>query len=161
MEDFLTFDNVCFRYLEEADSDILSHTCLSIAEGKTTVLVGSSGCGKSTLALLAAGVYPENGGKLVSGDIRIMGQPCAGLTVAERTRLLTVLFQNPDLQFCMDSLRAEMIFCLENLSVEPGRMDRQIDEFAWEYGVCGLLDRKFHTLSGGEKPPLGARMATL
>lgn len=151
MSDYLRFSDVTFRYLQEAKANTLEHVDFSVTQGKITVIAGSSGCGKSTLALLAAGIYPANGGQLSSGEISLCGHPLEKLSVTERTRLLSVLFQNPDLQFCMDTLRKEFIFCLENLSVPPSEMEEKIAKAAGKYEVTDLLDRKFHTLSGGEK----------
>ena len=62
-----------------------------------------------------------------------------------------MLFQNPDLQFCMNTLREEMRFCLENIRVPAGEMDARIDRAAEELGIAPLLDRTLSTLSGGEK----------
>lgn len=150
MSAFLQFSDVSFRYLDEEGAEILNHASLTIKKGKVTVIAGGSGCGKSTLALLATGIYPAAGGSF-SGEITLLGDSVGTLSVQERTRRLTILFQNPDLQFCMDTLRKEMIFCLENLSAPPASMDETIRIFAEQYGVAELLDQKFHTLSGGEK----------
>lgn len=62
-----------------------------------------------------------------------------------------MMFQNPDLQFCMDSLRKEMIFCLESISCPPEQMDEKIEAAAERLGVVNLLDQPVHSLSGGEK----------
>lgn len=148
---FLEVQDVSFQYLAEAKRPILDHAELSVVRGKTTVLIGGSGCGKSTLAALAAGIYPENGGILHSGTIQILGRPVNELGIPARTRRLSMMFQNPDLQFCMDTPRKELIFCLENLSFDPAKMDETVAAFACEYDIEPLLDRSFYALSGGEK----------
>lgn len=130
---------------------MLQHVNFALEEGKVTVLLGASGCGKSTLALLAAGIFPENGGVMESGEIRLLGRPLAEYAIPQRTKALTVLFQNPDLQFCMDTLRKELFFCLENLSVSPEEMEARVEKFARLYGVEELLDRKaLHPVRGRE-----------
>jgi hypothetical protein len=40
-----------------------------------------------------------------------------------------MMFQNPDLQFCMDTLRKEMIFCLENIG-ESDLLECALDDFS-------------------------------
>ena len=62
-----------------------------------------------------------------------------------------MMFQNPDLQFCMDTLRKEMRFCMENISVPVNEMDAAIEGWAEKLGMTPFLDRKLYTLSGGEK----------
>lgn len=150
-ETALQLEDVVFRYMEKGKRNILDHTDLSISAGTLTVLMGGSGCGKSTLAAVAAGLYPENGGFLESGTIRLYGQDLKTLDPQKRAAYLTVLFQNPDLQFCMNTLREEMRFCLENICVPASDMDARIDRAAAELGIAPLLDRTFSTLSGGEK----------
>ena len=95
----LELEDVVFRYQEKGKRNILDHTSLSIPAGTLTVLMGGSGCGKSTLAAVAAGLYPENGGFLEGGTIRLYGQDLKTLDPQKRAAYLTVLFQNPDLQF--------------------------------------------------------------
>ncbi|MCC8106376.1 MAG: energy-coupling factor ABC transporter ATP-binding protein [Clostridiales bacterium] len=143
--------DVVFRYVESGKRNILDHVSLDIEEGGITVLMGSSGCGKSTLAAVLAGLYPENGGFLESGSIELYGHPVSAMNQQERAAYLTMLFQNPDLQFCMDTLRREMQFCMENICVPKEEMDRRIVDAARTLGMEPLLDQKLVTLSGGEK----------
>ena len=150
-EPALQLEDVVFRYMEKGKRNILDHASLTIPAGTLTVLMGGSGCGKSTLAAVAAGLYPENGGYLESGTIHLFGHDLKDLDPQKRAAYLTVLFQNPDLQFCMNTLREEMCFCLENVCVPASEMDGRIDRAAADLGVAGLLDRTFSTLSGGEK----------
>ena len=147
----LELEDVVFRYQEKGRRNILDHTSLTIPAGTLTVLMGGSGCGKSTLAAVAAGLYPENGGFLESGIIRLYGQDLKMLDPQKRAAYLTVLFQNPDLQFCMNTLREEMRFCLENICIPAGKMDERINQAAAELGITPLLDQTLSTLSGGEK----------
>lgn len=147
----LELEDVVFRYQEKGRRNILDHTSLTIPAGTLTVLMGGSGCGKSTLAAVAAGLYPENGGFLERGIIRLYGQDLKTLDPQKRAAYLTVLFQNPDLQFCMNTLREEMRFCLENICIPAGKMDERIEQAAAELGIAPLLDQSLSTLSGGEK----------
>ena len=147
----LELEDVVFRYQEKGRRNILDHTSLTIPAGTLTVLMGGSGCGKSTLAAVAAGLDPENGGFLEGGIIRLYGQDLKTLDPQKRAAYLTVLFQNPDLQFCMNTLREEMRFCLENICIPAGKMDERIDQAAAELGIAPLLDQTLSTLSGGEK----------
>lgn len=149
--DFLSAEQITFRYFESAKHNILEQVSLTIHSGTITVLIGNSGCGKSTMAAVCAGLYPENGGQLLSGSIRLCGQDIRQLSPSERSRYLTLMFQNPDLQFCMDTLRKELRFCLENLSFPADKMDGHIATFAGSLSIEPLLDRQFSTLSGGEK----------
>ncbi|WP_294497770.1 ABC transporter ATP-binding protein [uncultured Gemmiger sp.] len=147
----LSMQDVVFRYMEQGKRNILDHVNLDIPAGSVTVLMGAGGCGKSTLAAVAAGLYPENGGVLAGGNVFWFGRALTGMDPQQRARQVGMLFQNPDLQFCMDTLREEMRFCMENLCLAPDAMDPRIDAAAAELGVQALLDQPLHTLSGGEK----------
>lgn len=147
----LHLENVVFRFLEKGKRNILDHVSLDIMAGTITVLMGSSGCGKSTMAAVAAGLYPENGGYLECGEIDLYGNSVKTLNQQKRAAYLTIMFQNPDLQFCMNTLRKEMQFCLENICVPVEQMDEKVLHAAKLLGVESLLDQKLHSLSGGEK----------
>ena len=147
----LHLENVVFRFLEKGKRNILDHVSLDIAAGTITVLMGSSGCGKSTMAAVVAGLYPENGGYLESGEIKLYGNSVKTLNQQQRAKYLTMMFQNPDLQFCMNTLRKEMTFCLENICVPVEQMDEKILHAARLFGIEPLLDQNLYSLSGGEK----------
>ena len=99
--------NVTFRYFETS-KPILEQVSLELPAGKISVLMGSSGCGKSTLAAVLCGLLPENGGFLSEGTIELFGKPLQQLSPVERAKEISMMFQNPDLQFCMQTLRKEL-----------------------------------------------------
>ena len=143
-------EDVCFRYFPEGKRNILDHVNLTLCEGGITVLTGHSGSGKSTLAAVIAGLYPANGGVL-TGAVRLFGKEVKELRQKERARTLTMMFQNPDLQFCMDTLRKELQFCMGNLEVPQEEMEKRLRCAAKTLGMEEKLDQKLFTLSGGEK----------
>ena len=147
----LSVSNLSFRYYKNGKRNIVDNLSLSVEAGSVTVILGKSGCGKSTFAALAAGLYPENGGFLSSGEIEIFGNSIKSMSHKDRAKYLSIMFQNPDLQFCMDTLRKEIIFCLENIAVPPDKMDDIIIKVSSHLGMSELLDRKLSSLSGGEK----------
>ena len=142
--------NVTFRYFETS-KPILEQVSLELPAGKISVLMGSSGCGKSTLAAVLCGLLPENGGFLSEGTIALFGTPLKQLSPVERAKEISMMFQNPDLQFCMQTLRKELYFCMENISIPREQMKSRAEEAARAIGMEELLDRPLHTLSGGEK----------
>lgn len=144
-------DQVVFRYQKSGKRNILDGVSLDIPSGCAVLIMGSSGCGKSTLAAVMAGLYPENGGFLESGTIELFGKSLSSMNPQTRAGYLSMMFQNPDLQFCMNTLRKEMQFCLENVCVPASEMDSRIGKAAEALGVDAFLDRDLHTLSGGEK----------
>lgn len=146
----ISCSNVTFRYFETS-KPILEQVSLKLPAGKISVLMGSSGCGKSTLAAVLCGLLPENGGFLSEGTIELFGKSLKQLSPIERAKEVSMMFQNPDLQFCMQTLRKELYFCMENIRVPREQMQQRAETAAREIGMEELLDRPLYTLSGGEK----------
>lgn len=146
----IQFEHIHFSYFEDR-KDLLSDFSASFSESEITILTGASGCGKSTLLYLAAGIYPHGAGFLRSGQVRVEGQDPAGLAPPKRCKLVGMMFQNPELQFCMDTVKNELIFCLENIRMNPADMDRTIEEALDFCGIASLKDRTLLSLSGGER----------
>ncbi len=147
----LSWNDVTFAYEQSGKNDILQNASLTIEPGRVTVLTGASGCGKSTLLYLACGLYPKNAGVVKQGGVTIGGRDVSAIFPEERARLVCMMFQNPDLQFCMDTVKNELVFCLENVRTPPEEMDVLIDSALSFCNITHLKDRLLVTLSGGEK----------
>ena len=146
----ISFDHLKFTYFEDR-KPVLAEISAEFDAGEVTVLTGASGCGKSTLLYLAAGVYPHGAGFVQGGSVTVDGVAPGSLTPPERCRLVGMMFQNPELQFCMDTVEHELIFCLENLRTDPADMERQVDAALDFCGITHLKKRTLLSLSGGER----------
>ena len=73
----IQFDNVTFRYQEDAETNILQNLSFKFPPGQTIAIVGRSGSGKSTLVKLLQGLYhPTTGHIYVDGhEIRHVSPP--------------------------------------------------------------------------------------
>ena len=61
------------------------------------------------------------------------------------------MFQNPELQFCMDTVKNELVFCLENICTAPEAIEKTIDQALDFCEIRHLKDRTLLSLSGGER----------
>ena len=147
--------------IRKGGKPLLSDFSARFDEKKITILTGASGCGKSTLLYLAAGIYPHNGGFLDGGSVLVEGVSPESLAPKERCRLVGMMFQNPELQFCMDTVRNELIFCLENICMEPDRMEAAMDEALAFCEISHLKERTLLSLSGGERQKVMLACLTL
>jgi len=143
--------NITFKYFKNTQRNILEDQNFSLPEGKITILTGKSGSGKSTLAYILAGLYPENCGFLTSGSVLCGGVDIHALTPNKRVAHVAMMFQNCDLQFCMNNLENELLFCLENIQVPQEKTASIIKSVTDTIGIPHLLYRNFNTMSGGEK----------
>lgn len=146
----ICFDNLSFTYSEER-RDTISDFNAEFPTGRITILTGPSGCGKSTLLYLAAGIYPHNAGILRGGSVTVAGKNPAELPPQQRCALVGMMFQNPELQFCMDTVRNELIFCLENIALPEEQFESQIREALEFCEIAHLEHRTLNSLSGGER----------
>ena len=143
--------NITFKYFDNAKTNIISNINLTLPEGTITVLSGNSGSGKSTLAYVMAGLYPENAGFLTSGKVMWKDVEIHSLSPDKRVQYVTMMFQNADLQFCMNNLEQELEFCLENKNIPEDEHVLQIHRVVNRLEIPHLLGRPFHMMSGGEK----------
>ena len=151
MNNILVAKNIRYKYHADSKKTILEDVDVALTEGSITLLTGKSGCGKSTLAYILAGLYPENGGVLLSGEVLVDGVNIHALTPSKRVAYVSKMFQNCDLQFCMHNLYQELTLCLENIAVPADDMTAEIERAVALLGIEHLLHRDFNTLSGGEK----------
>jgi len=143
--------DVSFSYNMSGKNKVIDHMSVSFCSDKITVLTGPSGCGKSTILYLAAGIYPQKTGILQNGKILVDGQEIGDLSPEKRCALVGMMFQNPDFQFCMDTVENEILFCLGNICTPPEKMQEMLD-LALEFcEIKHLKLRKLQSLSGGEK----------
>ena len=100
----IRFENLAFSYSDDL-RPVVDGLDGAFSRSEVTILTGASGCGKSTLLYLAAGLYPGSAGTLRSGCVEVDGKELRKLQPPQRARIAGMMFQNPDLQFCMDTVR--------------------------------------------------------
>jgi energy-coupling factor transporter ATP-binding protein EcfA2 len=134
---------------------------LAIAPGEFVVLAGVSGSGKSTLLRAACGLVPHFHGGEFAGRLEVGGLDTREHGPAALAAVAGTLFQDPETQVVMGTVRGELGFPLENLGLAPAAVARGVEEAALALGIAPLLDRPTHELSGGElqRVALGAALA--
>jgi ABC-2 type transport system ATP-binding protein len=119
---------------------------LAIPEGHVVALVGPNGAGKTTLLNLAAGLL-----RPTAGDITVLGGQRPGSGVAR----LGIGFVSQDAPLYGHLSAADMLALAGNLNITWDR-DRGLDRLA---DLRVPLDRKVHTLSGGQRAQLALTIA--
>ena len=114
------------------------------------LLAGGSGSGKSTLLRAAAGLVPHFHGGTFAGTVETGGLDTREHGPARIAAVAGTLFQDPETQVVMGTVRSELAFPLENLGWAAPAVARGVEEAALALGLGGLLDRPTHELSGGE-----------
>ena len=159
-EPLLSMREVTYTY-PGGDRPALSHVSLDIHPGEFCLLAGLSGQGKSTLLRAACGLVPHFHGGRFAGTVTLAGLDTRAHGPARLGALAGVLFQDPESQLVMGSVRAELSVALESRGAGAAQVARGVEEVALALGIDALLDRPTHELSGGEKQrvALGAALA--
>ncbi|HEX4837912.1 MAG TPA: ATP-binding cassette domain-containing protein [Solirubrobacteraceae bacterium] len=156
----LAFEHVTYSY-PGASRPALDDVNLRIEPGELCVLAGLSGHGKSTLLRAACGLAPHFHGGTFAGRVTIEGLDTRDHPPARLGALTGVLFQDPETQLVMGSVRAELALALESRGHNDAEVARGVEEVALALGIDRLLERSTHELSGGEQQrvALGAALA--
>ncbi|WP_051324878.1 ABC transporter ATP-binding protein [Candidatus Solirubrobacter pratensis] len=145
----LALHGVTYAYPDEA-APALRDVSLAVEPGELVLLAGGSGSGKSTLLRAAAGLVPHFHGGTFAGRVLTGGLDTREHGPAELAAVAGTLFQDPETQVVMGTVRAELAFPLENRGWAAPAVARGVEEAALALGLAGLLDRATHELSGGE-----------
>jgi energy-coupling factor transport system ATP-binding protein len=156
----LVFEDVTYTYAG-AGAPSLRGVSLTVAPGEFVVLAGLSAGGKSTLLRAAAGLVPHFHGGTFGGRVVVGGLDTREHGPGDVSAVAGTLFQDPETQVVLGTVRNELAFPLENRGVAPAAVARGVEEVALALGIEALLDRPTTELSGGElqRVALGAALA--
>ena len=90
-----------------------------IEAGDFILCTGPTGCGKSTLLKAFNGLIPHEISGTLQGSIQINGKDSLQCSVANLSRTVSLMFQNPDDQIFSTSIADEVGFALENMGMPP------------------------------------------
>ena len=116
-----------------------------IPPGGRAALIGGNGAGKSSLIRSLVGVLPGGGSAVLAG-IPVTKKNCT-----EVRKKVGVVFQNPDDQLFLPSIRDNIAFGLKNLGVGQEETERRVRNILLQFNIPDLSDRLSMRLSGGEK----------
>lgn len=142
----IQFNDLSFNFDQQP---ILKNITAEFTAGKIHLLTGVSGSGKSTILKLIAGLLPKYGGEIVAGAVDVPTDARIGM-----------VFQEPLMQFALDTPRHELEFTLENCQVPTDKIPERVKE-ALQFGkVDDLANRLITTLSGGQQQRVALAAAT-
>ncbi len=132
-------------------SFVLNNISFNVKEGEVYGIIGPSGCGKSTLLLALSGLIPNSIKGDLSGSINILGRDNKGLSMAELSQKIQILFQSPDSQLFALNVEDEITFGLENLNLPWFEIERRLNNVLEELEIEHLRNRSIEELSSGQK----------
>ena len=134
------------RYRYPGGREALSGIDLRAAHGERIALLGANGAGKTTLILHLNGLLRGTGDLEVAG---LAGGRTA--TCRELRARVGVVFQDPDDQLFMPTVREDVAFGPRNMGIGPGEVARRTLEALETVRMGFAADRAPHQLSMGER----------
>ncbi|HSJ36165.1 MAG TPA: ABC transporter ATP-binding protein [Acidimicrobiia bacterium] len=119
---------------------------LVIETGERVAILGPNGGGKTTLALHLNGILAPEAGSLTVGDL-----PVVEANYPEIRRMVGLVFQDPNDQLFMPTVREDVAFGPANLGLTGDDLEKRVETALDVVAGRGFADRPPHHLSGGEK----------
>ncbi|HZU61185.1 MAG TPA: ATP-binding cassette domain-containing protein [Solirubrobacteraceae bacterium] len=156
----LELDRVSYAYPGRTQPS-LCDVSLRVRPGELVVVAGRSGSGKSTLLRVVSGLVPHFHGGRFAGRATVAALDTREHGPGDLATRVGTLFQDPETQVVMGTVRAELALPLENRGQAPAVVARAVEETALALGITHLLDRSTAELSGGElqRVALGAALS--
>lgn len=152
----LEVSNLNFKF---EDDSILENISFNINENENIFILGPSGSGKSTLAYCLNNLYPDSIGGIKTGSIQYKGLEISSFAPGEINQKIGLVMQDPDSQFCMQTVEEELIFILENIRLPRTEFEQRIRNALGLVDMLPMKKRVIQSLSGGQKQKLAIACA--
>ncbi len=141
----LNIQDLSFNY---DGNPVLDHVSFSIQQGDYVALIGPNGAGKTTLLKILLGILSPREGKVLLNN-----EPVHSYRPIERAKQIAYVSQHPALSFPLTAFELVSLGRYPHSNrFERGETDsREVEEALDLTDSAHLRDRKFATLSGGEK----------
>lgn len=122
---------------------------LAIKQGEHVALLGPNGAGKTTLVMHLNGILSPGLGTVHVGGLLVDTSDKEVLT--EVRRRVGIVFQDPDDQLFMPTVREDVAFGPMNLGITGDALNARVDEALEQVGMLEYADRPPHHLSFGQR----------
>ena len=119
---------------------------LHVHRGERVALLGPNGAGKTTLVLHLNGILAAG-----AGSVAVSGLPVAKDNFPEIRRRVGIVFQDPDDQLFMPTVRQDVAFGPANLGLEGDELEARVQHALEQVGMAAYADRPPHHLSFGQR----------
>jgi len=127
----------------------LKNINLSINKGELVAIMGKNGAGKTTLIRTLNGLN-----RPASGDIFINKENIKSKSIANLSRYVGIIFQNPSHQLFANSVEGEIQFSLKNLNLSDEEIQLKTKKILEDFNLEKYRERSPLNLSGGESKKL-------
>ncbi|QBX54357.1 ABC transporter ATP-binding protein [Nocardioides seonyuensis] len=124
---------------------------LHVHAGERVALLGPNGAGKTTLVHHLNGILGAGSGGQGAGSVAVSGLPVEKKNLREIRRRVGIVFQDPDDQLFLGTVREDVAFGPANLGMRGAALDRRVEEALAKVGMGEYVDRPPHHLSYGQR----------
>ena len=124
---------------------------LHVHRGERVALLGPNGAGKTTLVLHLNGILGVGSGGAGRGAVAVSGLPVVKDNLKEIRRRVGIVFQDPDDQLFLGTVRQDVAFGPANLGLKGAELDRRVMDALDRVGMADFADRPPHHLSYGQR----------
>lgn len=151
MSAIVTVKDFSFKY-RDARRRAVNHVTFSVEEGSLFAIIGSNGSGKSTLCNALVGLIPHYFAGARAGTVMVDGTDVAESTIAELSKTIGLVFQNPfnQLSYTAGTVAEELAYGLCNHGVPREQMVERVKVVAKLMRINHILDKNPLELSGGQ-----------
>jgi cobalt/nickel transport system ATP-binding protein len=119
---------------------------LTVEVGERVALLGPNGAGKTTLMLHLNGILQGTSGSVAVGGLAVEKR-----NLKEIRRRVGVVFQDPDDQLFMPTVRDDVAFGPANLGLTGADLEARVHDALAAVGMVDAADRPPHHLSFGQR----------
>lgn len=135
-------ESISFSY--EIARPALTDVSLTVTSGEFLALIGRNGSGKTTLAKHLNGLLKPSTGRVLVGETDTQEE-----VVGELARQVGYVFQNPDHQLFLPTVRQEIAYGPAKLGLGGDALEDRIRETLERFGLTELADRHPAVLGRG------------
>jgi energy-coupling factor transport system ATP-binding protein len=136
--------NVSFQYPD--GPEVLHDVNLEINDGEFIAIMGENGAGKTTLVKMFNGLL-----KPTEGSVAVDGVQTQEHSVAQLSRNVGLIFQNPDNQLFAETVVQELGFSLKNFGFTDEVIKKRVSSFIHLLDLEKYAESSPFVLSGGER----------
>jgi energy-coupling factor transport system ATP-binding protein len=146
----IRINGLCVKYFD-SEKYALNKIDLSVNEGEIVSIMGSAGSGKTTLLLTLNGIIPHSLKVKMSGKVEVNDLDTQKYSVMDFSKIVGVVFQDPDNQLFCASVEEEVGYALSNHGLPRELIKNRVREALHNVRLEGYEERIPQGLSGGEK----------
>ncbi|MDJ0460502.1 ABC transporter ATP-binding protein [Streptomyces sp. H27-C3] len=119
---------------------------LTVGRGERVAILGPNGAGKTTLVLHLNGILTAG-----AGTVTVAGLPVGKRHLAEIRRRVGIVFQDPDDQLFMPTVREDVAFGPAAAGMRGPELEACVAKALGQVGMAEFADRPPHHLSFGQR----------